>query len=202
MPRVRYNPVEDYDISTFEDDFFGVLYDSRVWGAGGTGSIGMVNPCIGGQVRLRASASSTYELYQRNICNYSVAKYAEIIWRVSSSWVNVGDFECGFEDDTSLSPVDWIAFSAEAANTNWQTECVSGGVTSRVDTGIPKSSGFSEVRILTSPGLVEFFFDEVKVAGITTNITARALQPYIWMQAGSGGNFDVYVDRCLVRGRR
>jgi len=193
MPLRRYSKRFDLSQYYFYDDFVGSNYDNRWWtGRGGGGSLTAQADSI---LRIRATANTNYELYQNDLCDFSVAKNAihTSRWRVSSLTSMSG--EVGFEPTTPDNATDWLAFIYNSdIGANWQAQSAAGGVTTTIDTGVAADTSYHEFRIETTSGTLKYFLDGVLVATITTNISALLLQPYCWVVSKTAATRDVFFD--------
>jgi hypothetical protein len=191
----------DPRLATLFDDFIGYLYDNQTWSTIGTGSIAS-RSLNGGVVRVRATAgSASYEFLLGNMGVYSVANDFTCEWRASLVPGTGVSAECGMEGagDQATNWICWQRAPGTSSNFLCQTGSASGNTTT--DSGVVADTAYHLFKIIGSSGYIQFLLDDVPIVGITTNITASQLQPYIWCN-GSSGASDVFADYVLVSGDR
>jgi hypothetical protein len=182
------------------DDFLGGNYDDRWWAGRGTGSL---TALADGILRVRATAGASYELYQGDFCNLSVAGLAVMNSRWKCVDVTSVQGKIGFEAASPDNASDWIAFIFDSAiSVNWLCQSAASGSVTTVDTGVACSTAYYEFRIETRPGQVTFFLNGVLIATITTNISSLLLQPYAYVVATGASARDIYFDWLEVFGDR
>lgn len=201
MAQRRPSKRQDLSLYSFYDDFGGSSYDSAMWAARGTG--GSLALQTDGSLRVRATANNSYELYQNDLPDFSVAKLATIYarYRVSSTASMAG--EVGFEAASPNNTSNWITLHYDSVlGANWQAQCASGGSTTTVDTGVAANTSYHEFRIECKTGSVVFFLDGTLVATITTNIPSLLLQPYAFVVSKTGATKDLFFDWLECTGER
>ena len=127
----------DNSIYYFYDDFGGSVYENRVWSVRGTGSIAHQTD---GSARVRATANLTYEVYQGDLPDFSVAGLAVISSRFKLSSTADIQGEVGLEAANPDNTINWITFYYDSAvGANWVAQCSDAGGETSVDTGDRKS---------------------------------------------------------------
>jgi len=201
MPVRRPSKRQDLSLYSFYDDFGGSLYDNDMWAVRGSG--GSLALQTDGSLRVRATANNSYELYQKDLPDFSVEKLATITSRYRLSSIANIQGETGFEAAAPYNGTDWITLYYDSVvGANWQAQCAVGNVPTTVDTGIAANTSYHEFRIECKTGEVVFFLDGALVATITTNITTRLLQPYAFIVSKTGSARDVFFDWLECTGER
>jgi hypothetical protein len=187
--------------AVFFDDFFGDLYDNQTWGVTGTGSA-IMQDTDGGFLRIRATAGNMYEFNMGNIGNFAVANNFVCEWRGKLRPGTSVSAECGLEGAGDQSN-NWICWQRANGTANFLCQTGAPSGTTTTDSGVAADNNNHLFKIVGSPGIIQFFLDDVLITTILANITASALQPYVWNSAGGGsGASDAFMDYVLVTGDR
>lgn len=189
------------DVYYFYDDFVGSNWDNRWWSGRGTG--GGISTQADSVVRVRANANLTYEMYQTDKCDFSVAANAIMTSRYKLSHTTSIQGEIGFEAASPDNSNNWITLYYDSSvGANWQAQSASAGTPTTVDTGIAADTNFHEFRIETTSSKITYFLDGTLAATITTNIPTMLLQPYVFVVSKTGSARDVIFDWIEAVGER
>lgn len=201
MPVRRYDPSADLAQSYLFEEFFGQLYNNRIWSVrAGSGSATIPTSCLGGQIQVRANASNYYELYMSQLA-FSVAKRFSQAWRVKLP--NLTAFTSSWGLCGATSPAEAVAFRySSAVGGNWLIVTTTGSVSTVTDTGVAADASWHEFRAAANTGVVTFFIDEVPVGNITTNIPTGSLSPFCRSTDSGGATKDTLIDWLEVFGDR
>jgi hypothetical protein len=205
MPSRRFSGNYRRLLSTlcyFFDDFVGSSYENRAWSERGSG--GSISIQAGGVVRVRATAGNTYEIYQGDMGDFSVAKRAKCTWLFKVSSLSSISGEVGFMGAYPSSATDWMCvIYSSAKGSNWYIQTATGGSVTELDTGVAADTGYHEATIeCVSSSSIRYYIDGVFVGELTTNITTLGLQPYVYIVASGGLARDVLADWVECVGNR
>lgn len=112
----------------------------------------------------------------------------------------------GLSSACTVSPIGTgIYFEKLDADTDWFATTNNGGVKTRVDTGVPATTGAFHIYTINrdvAAGNAKFFIDNAAVGTITTNIPASAIQPcsQIVNSAAAAKTLDIGYFQMVITG--
>ncbi len=210
QPHAQGDPGE---LLFFEDFMAGLLTTGNIgekgWGlsVGGTGallqSVSEANHNGTRQLTTGATINSFVSLFpNNNTLNILLGSDVfDLMWlfRQVSSDANIA-LNLGMQDaSNSLNPANGMYLQKLAADVNYFFVCRSGGVQTRVDSGIAADANWHSIRIKDNGAFnVQFSLDKAALVNIATNRTNQLVSPMAVLTNTIAATRDMIVDACAL----
>lgn len=195
------------DLYFWFDHFLGDQLKDE-WRAVGTGSAVVIDQQTGGIVRIITGAinGNAYFIDWNNIRSLLVSKKATMEFRLklTQTTLTTMNHRLFFDNNNCLG----FYYDTALGHSNWQIQCVDGGVSTTLDSGIAVDTSYHIFRIEAFPtGQVHFYIDGVETGGspITTNIPDDAtdyLEPHFRVKTNENATKSVDLDYVVMRQER
>ena len=205
---ITYRPdVFNPDQVVFIDDFVNFAYNSRVWGAYGTGTGGSITSqsTVGGWVAVAGAVGGGGEsLAQRAGGSFSFAANAWFLTRCSMApaALDTGICEIGLQSSSSPTTYYVKVQSQPSVSANFQFTCSNAGATTVVDSGVVADTGNHWFGFVLSASKVDFYIDDAAVGTCSTNLSTQNLNPYVNAVGSSAAVSTIKVDFVECRSDR
>lgn len=164
----------------FYDDFLGAVLDNRWAQSGDAGGSVVMFPRSKAHINTAIATNSLYRINWNGALGIYVGKLPKFYTRFWASNFIESDLAVFVGLRKDANNLIWFSYDP-GVSANWRAHCISAGVPTVVDTGVPFAYGEHDYYIdVVSAGEVKFWIGGVLKATINTNIPATVdVEPWL-----------------------